>query len=207
MYINLESFDDLKKLEGGALESLKKNNCMIFIRMNGCYYCDKMKKEWQSLVKDKKNDDNLDILEIERNRLDDLMRRDREFFLPKFMGIRGFPTLMLQNRNREVFPFQDERNKVNFLRFIKVYSKPLIIKNVNKVAKTEKTTKKKTEKTKKKTEKTKKKTDKTKKTTEKKTEKKTEKTTEKKTKKKTEKTTEKKPKKKSNKGLDKKWKT
>ena len=149
MYINVESFDDLKKLEGGALESLKKNNCIIFIRMNGCYYCDKMKKEWQSLVKDKKNDDNLDILEIERNRLDDLMRRDREFFLPKFMGIRGFPTLMLQNRNREVFPFQDDRNKANFLSFIKAHSKPLIIKKsvVKKpVKKTEKKTEKKPEK-------------------------------------------------------------
>ena len=149
MYINVESFDDLKKLEGGALDSLKKNNCIIFIRMNGCYYCDKMKKEWQSLVKDKKNDDNLDILEIERSRLDDLMRRDREFFLPKFMGIRGFPTLMLQNRNREVFPFQADRNKVNFLRFIKAHSKPLIItKSVVKkpVKKTEKKTVKKTEK-------------------------------------------------------------
>lgn len=150
MYINLESFDDLKKLEGGALDSLKKNNCIIFIRMNGCYYCDKMKKEWQSLVKDKKNDENLDILEIERSRLDDLMRRDREFFLPKFMGIRGFPTLMLHNRNREVFPFQDERKKVNFLRFIKAHSKPLIIKKsvVKKpVKKTVKKTEKKTEKT------------------------------------------------------------
>lgn len=153
MYIDLESFDDLKKLEGGALESLKKNNCIIFIRMNGCYYCDKMKREWQSLVKDKKDDDNLDILEIERNRIDDLMRRDREFFLPKFMGIRGFPTLMLQNRNREVFPFQADRNKENFLRFIKAHSKPLIIKKsvvkkpVKKtVEKPEKKTVKKTEK-------------------------------------------------------------
>lgn len=135
MYINVESFDDLKKLEGGALDSLKKNNCIIFIRMNGCYYCDKMKKEWQSLVKDKKNDENLDILEIERSRLDDLMRRDREFFLPKFMGIRGFPTLMLHNRNREVFPFQADRSKVNFLRFIKAHSKPLIIKKPVKIKK------------------------------------------------------------------------
>ena len=149
MYINVESFDDLKKLEGGALESLKKNNCIIFIRMNGCYHCDKMKKEWHSFVKDKKNDNNLDILEIERNRLDDLMSRDREFFLPKFMGIRGFPTLMLQNRNKEVFPFQDERNKERFLRFIKVHSKPLIIKKsvVKKpVKKTEKKTEKKSSK-------------------------------------------------------------
>lgn len=133
MYINVESYDDLEKLQGGALESIKNNNCIIFIRMNGCYYCDKMKKEWQSLVKEKQNDDNLDILEIERNRLDDLMRRDREFFLPKFMGIRGFPTIMLQNRNREVFPFEADRSKANFLRFIKAHSKPLVIKKPVKI--------------------------------------------------------------------------
>lgn len=160
MYINVESYDDLEKLQGGALESIKNNNCIIFIRMNGCYYCDKMKKEWQSLVKEKQNDDNLDILEIERNRLDDLMRRDREFFLPKFMGIRGFPTIMLQNRNREVFPFEADRSKVNFLRFIKAHSKPLVIKKPVKIKKltdmkkSEKKTEKKSEKkTEKKTEK------------------------------------------------------
>lgn len=151
MYFNINTFDDLKKLQGGALESIKKNNCIIFIRMNGCYYCDMMKKEWQSLVNNKKNDDNLDILEIERSRIDDLMKRDRDFFLPKFMGIRGFPTIMFQNRNSEVFPFQAERNKASFLSFIKAHSKPLIKKPliikksvVKKVEK--KTEKKKTEK-------------------------------------------------------------
>ena len=128
MYINLESLNDLKKLQGGALESLKTKNCIIFIRMNGCFYCDKMKKEWQSFVNDKKHDDNLDILEIERSRIDDLVKRDKEFFVPKFMGIRGFPTIMLQNRNKEVFPFQADRNKANFLSFIKAHSKPLSIK-------------------------------------------------------------------------------
>lgn len=127
MYINIESFNDLKKLQGGALESMKRNNCIIFIRMNGCHYCDQMKQEWHSLVKDKENDSNIDILEIERNRINDLVKRDREFFLPKFMGIRGFPTIMLQNRKRKLFPFQGDRSKANFLRFIKAHSKPLIM--------------------------------------------------------------------------------
>ena len=128
MYINIEAFDDLKKLQGGALESIKKKNCIIFIRMNNCQHCDQMKQEWQSLVKDKENDDNINILEIESNRINDLVKRDREFFHPKLTGIRGFPTIMLQNRNREVFPFQGNRSKADFLRFIKAHSNPLVVK-------------------------------------------------------------------------------
>ncbi len=128
MYINIESFDDLKKLQGGTLKSIKKNNCIIFIRMNHCNHCDQMKQEWHSLVKDKEKDDNINILEIESNRINDLVKIDREFFHSKLMGIRGFPTIMLQNRNKEVFPFQAMRNKENFLRFIKAHSNPLIVK-------------------------------------------------------------------------------
>lgn len=125
MYFNIESYDDLKKLEGGALDSMKKNNCIIFLRMNGCPHCDHMKSEWNSMVREKRDDPNLDILEIERNRMDDLMMRDREFFMPKFMGIRGFPSIMLHNRMNQLIPFQDERKKGNFLKFIKIHSKPV----------------------------------------------------------------------------------
>ena len=125
MYFNIETHDDMKKIEGGKMDSIKKNNCIIFVRMNGCYHCDMMKNEWNSMVKEKIRDPNLDILEIERSRMQDMMRRDEDFFLPKFMGIRGFPTIMFHNRDRKVFPFQGERNKNTFLKFIKKHSKPV----------------------------------------------------------------------------------
>ena len=130
MYFNIESSNDMKYLQGDILDSMKKNNCIIFIRMKGCLHCDMMKNEWNSMVKEIMNDKNLDILEIEQSRMNDLIDRDNEYFSTKLKGVKGFPTIMLQNRDRKVFPFEKERNKLNFLKFIKLHSKPIkILKN------------------------------------------------------------------------------
>lgn len=123
MYYNVSNSDGLKKVNESAMENMKKHNVIILVRMDGCGYCDMMKPEWNKMVDETKNHRELDVLEIERNMMMDMMNKDREFFEPKFNTISGFPTIMMKNAEQQTIPFQNQRTSDALLDFIKMTSK------------------------------------------------------------------------------------
>ena len=122
MLYNVSNPDGLKKINAGAMENIKKNNVIILVRMNGCGYCEMMRPEWNKMVEQTRNNKDIEVLEIERNMMMDMVNKDRQFFEPKFNAISGFPTIMMNDTEQKTTPFQNHRTSEALLDFIKATS-------------------------------------------------------------------------------------
>ena len=127
MYYNVSTTEDVKNMTGGNISKLKKKNVIILVRMDGCMHCDMMKPEWNKMVEHTRNKPDLDILEIERNMMAQLLNKDRAFFEPQFRGIQGFPSIHMNDSNRKITPFQNRRTSESFIDFIKHNSTPISV--------------------------------------------------------------------------------
>ena len=97
MYINVGSSGDALNLSN----LLKDGDWMVLYYAEWCGHCQTMKPEWNKVVKKlKKNNNNVNIAEIESNHIDTLVNK------PK---IQGFPTIKMYNNGKEVANFEDER--------------------------------------------------------------------------------------------------
>ena len=128
MYYNISSPEDMKMMTGGNISNLKKHNVIILVRMDGCMYCDMMKPEWNKMVDQKRNEKELDILEIERKMMMPLLNRDQGFFEPQFRGIQGFPSIHMNDTNHKIIPFQNQRTSESLIDFIKTSIKKPVTK-------------------------------------------------------------------------------
>ena len=97
MYINVDSSGDALNLSN----LLKDGDWMILYYAEWCGHCQTMKPEWNKVVKKlKKNNNNVNIAEIESNHIDNLVNKPT---------IQGFPTIKMYNNGKEVANFEDER--------------------------------------------------------------------------------------------------
>ena len=119
----INEVSDLKKIDTNLVNKLEKSNVIMFIRMNGCYYCEMMIPEWIKMIKETKNIDGLIVMEIERNVLSDLEKKNK-YFASKFSKIEGFPTIQMDNSKHVLTPFADERSSKQLLNFIHSNSTP-----------------------------------------------------------------------------------
>ena len=97
MYINVDSSGDALNLSN----LLKDGDWMVLYYAEWCGHCQTMKPEWNKVVKKlKKNNNNVNIAEIESNHIDNLVNKPT---------IQGFPTIKMYNNGKEVANFEDER--------------------------------------------------------------------------------------------------
>ena len=97
MYINVGSSGDALNLSN----LLKNGDWMVLYYAEWCGHCQTMKPEWNKVVKKlKKNNNNVNIAEIESNHIDKLVNKPT---------IQGFPTIKMYNNGKEVANFEDER--------------------------------------------------------------------------------------------------
>ena len=97
MYINVGSSGDALNLSN----LLKDGDWMVLYYAEWCGHCQTMKPEWNKVVKKlKKNNNNVNIAEIESNHIDKLVNKPT---------IQGFPTIKMYNNGKEVANFEDER--------------------------------------------------------------------------------------------------
>ena len=97
MYINVGSSGDALNLSN----LLKNGDWMVLYYAEWCGHCQTMKPEWNKVVKKlKKNNNNVNIAEIESNHIDKLVNKP---------NIQGFPTIKMYNNGKEVANFEDER--------------------------------------------------------------------------------------------------
>ena len=90
MYINVGSSGDALNLSN----LLKDGDWMVLYYAEWCGHCQTMKPEWNKVVKKlKKNNNNVNIAEIESNHIDTLINK------PK---IQGFPTIKMYNNGKEI---------------------------------------------------------------------------------------------------------
>jgi len=124
MYYNISNISDIKMMKGGTIENLKRKNVIILVRMNECVHCDMMKPSWNQMIDQTRNNQELDVLEIEKDMMIHLTNMDREFFKSKFDAITGFPTVLMNNSQQRNIPFQNQRTTNNLIDFIKATSTP-----------------------------------------------------------------------------------
>lgn len=107
---------------------IKRKNIFILLRMDGCIFCDLMKKDWFQTIKRKANDDSIVFVDIERRMLNDFMRKDKKKGFDDFNLISGFPSLFLYD-TKKLIPYVGKRNCEGFVTFMndnkKKVGKPL----------------------------------------------------------------------------------
>jgi hypothetical protein len=136
MHYTLENKNDLKDLET-KIHNMRNGNTLIFVHMNGCYHCDRMKPEWHNVINEMKSIPDFNSVQIERDMLPHL--KD-EYFTKKLDLVRGFPSILMENQNEELFEFLKERTQPKIIEFVKENS------NKNKKKKKQKNKKQKKDK-------------------------------------------------------------
>ena len=135
MIIHVVTKEDANLLE----EKMKDNKvCIVLYYMNGCYYCENMKEEWNKFEKKHSSNEKCNIGKVEMSNLN---------LLDQQPEIQGYPTICKYvNGKRE--DFMGERTVDEFSRFANLKNtkskKPKSKKAKSKKAKSEKGKSKKT---------------------------------------------------------------
>lgn len=93
----------------------KKNEKVVLIHMNGCYYCEQMMPEYLK-YKEQRLDDGLGedmFIEIERSELDTGLNRVNELLSEPMEPIQGYPTIGIIKDGRFI-KFEGERTVDGF---------------------------------------------------------------------------------------------
>lgn len=99
------------------LRKLYNTDCIYLFTMKGCPHCQKMKRSWNSFVKDHKN--SINILEIERSLIPEFMRSHSKLLLPTLQHVHAFPTILKKTKAvPSVTVFTDDRKKSKFIEFM-----------------------------------------------------------------------------------------
>ena len=115
MYINVGSSGDALNLSN----LLKDGDWMVLYYAEWCGHCQTMKPEWNKVVNKMKNNNNLNIAEIESNHIDNLINKPT---------IEGFPTIKMYNNGKEIANFEDERVADKMEKFAMTNSKKYVMK-------------------------------------------------------------------------------
>jgi len=115
MYINVGSSGDALNLSN----LLKDGDWMVLYYAEWCGHCQTMKPEWNKVVNKMKNNNNLNIAEIESNHIDNLINKPT---------IQGFPTIKMYNNGKEIANFEDERVADKMEKFAMTNSKQYVMK-------------------------------------------------------------------------------
>jgi len=115
MYINVGSSGDALNLSN----LLKDGDWMVLYYAEWCGHCQTMKPEWNKVVNKMKNNNNLNIAEIESNHIDNLINKPT---------IQGFPTIKMYNNGKEIANFEDERVADKMEKFAMTNSKKYVMK-------------------------------------------------------------------------------
>ena len=76
-HYSISNFNDI--IPDEEFETIKNKNIFILVRMNGCIFCDLMKKEWFDTIKKKQRDNDLIFIDIERTMLNYFVNKDKMF--------------------------------------------------------------------------------------------------------------------------------
>jgi len=97
----------MNKKEGFASGGNQKE--LVFIHMNGCGHCEKMKPDWKAANKENKSSIKMRDVEMSQGDGPELCKKHK---------INGFPTIILLENGQKVSDYNGERSKNGILEFL-----------------------------------------------------------------------------------------
>lgn len=112
-HYSISNFNDI--IPDEEFETIKNKNIFILVRMNGCIFCDLMKKEWFDTIKKKQKDNDLIFIDIERTMLNYFVNKDKMF--NDLNLLTGYPSIFLFN-TKKLNQYSGKRTCTDFVKFI-----------------------------------------------------------------------------------------
>tara|TARA_Y100000389_G_C17435110_1_gene505016 strand:- start:264 stop:725 length:462 start_codon:yes stop_codon:yes gene_type:complete len=105
---------DVTKYEGGNLHNA---NVMIFVYLESCPFCLEMLPEWNRFKNKMNRKQNLQILEVNKEILQTVIRSDREYFSSKLKNIPFVPTVSLYIPTKKSYSYLGDRSCDDLTKF------------------------------------------------------------------------------------------
>ena len=122
MFYSFDTLNDMSAFYGGKMADAKKKGCIILVTMRGCPYCESMKPEWKSFVRENRSNPLFNIIEVERSMITPIVSRDPDII--PISTLTGFPTITFKAPGKnEQIEYKDARTKPKLLKFAKESAK------------------------------------------------------------------------------------
>jgi thioredoxin-related protein len=108
--------------------NIQNKNVFIFVYLESCPYCVQMQPEWATFKDIMKRSNNLQIVEINKNIVNQVIKSDRDFFSDKLKNVHFVPNLSLYTKTNKSFNYIGDRSSDDLLKFTRTVltkSKPL----------------------------------------------------------------------------------
>ena len=108
------NIEDITNYESGNLHNA---NVIIFIYLESCPFCLEMLPEWNRFKHKMNRKQNLQIIEVNKEILQSVIRRDREYFSSKLKNIPFVPTVSLYTTAQKSYSYLGDRSCDDLTKF------------------------------------------------------------------------------------------